>query len=128
VVPAGELDAALRAATRVSFDRLDSDGCMSTNDTVIVLAASNIRPDGYHPEITAPEQDDPRLPTEEEWEFVAPYLALVREDAPQREHDLREVFNALRWIVRAGAPRRRRTRSRCRRRTSRRCRNVGTPS
>ena len=30
----------------------------------LVLAASNIRPDGYHPEITAPEQDDPRLPTE----------------------------------------------------------------
>src|SRR3954454_18022266 len=34
----------------------------------LVLAASNIRPDGYHPEITAPEQDDPRLPTEEEFE------------------------------------------------------------
>lgn len=33
----------------------------------VVLAASNIRPDGYHPEITAPEQDDPRLPTEEEF-------------------------------------------------------------
>ena len=36
--------------------------------------------------------------------FVAPYLTLMREDAPQREHDLREVFNALRWIVRAGSP------------------------
>ena len=33
----------------------------------LVLAASNIPPDGYHPEITAPEQDDPRLPTEEEF-------------------------------------------------------------
>src|SRR5918911_5708831 len=42
--------------------------------------------------------------SEEEWAFVAPYLALVREDAPQRTHDLREVFDALRWIVRAGAP------------------------
>lgn len=39
----------------------------------------------------------------EEWVFVTPYLALVREDAPQRAHELREVFNALRWIVRAGA-------------------------
>ncbi len=39
VVPATELDAALRAATRVSFDRLDSDGCMSTNDTVTVMAS-----------------------------------------------------------------------------------------
>jgi len=45
-VPAGELDAALRGAARVSFDRLDSDGCMSTNDTVTVLAsgASGITP------------------------------------------------------------------------------------
>jgi glutamate N-acetyltransferase/amino-acid N-acetyltransferase len=34
-----DLDAALRAATRVSFDRLDSDGCMSTNDTVTVMAS-----------------------------------------------------------------------------------------
>src|SRR5919106_5805604 len=42
--------------------------------------------------------------SDEEWAFVAPYLALVREDAPQRRHALREVFNALRWIVRAGAP------------------------
>src|SRR5215211_6145241 len=39
----------------------------------------------------------------EEWAFVAPYLALVREDAPQRNHDLREVFNGLRWIVRTGS-------------------------
>src|SRR5215218_5017255 len=51
----------------------------------------------------------PRTPyptdvSDEEWAFVAPYLALVREDAPQRCHDLREVFNALRWIVRAGSP------------------------
>src|SRR5918997_1324808 len=41
--------------------------------------------------------------SDEEWAFVAPYLALVREDAPQRDHDLREVFNALRWIVRTGS-------------------------
>ncbi len=46
VVGAAELDTALRAATRVSFDRLDSDGCMSTNDTVTVMAsgASGITP------------------------------------------------------------------------------------
>jgi transposase len=41
--------------------------------------------------------------SDEEWAFLAPYLALVREDAPQREHDLREVFNGLRWIVRTGS-------------------------
>jgi len=39
-----------------------------------------------------------------EWEFVAPYLTLMTLDAPQREHDLRDVFDALRWLVRAGAP------------------------
>ncbi|PWJ50200.1 glutamate N-acetyltransferase [Quadrisphaera granulorum] len=40
------LDAALRAATRVTFDRVDSDGCMSTNDTVLLLAsgASGVEP------------------------------------------------------------------------------------
>src|SRR5215218_7697638 len=42
--------------------------------------------------------------SDDEWAFVAPYLTLMDEDAPQRRHDLREVFNALRWIVRAGAP------------------------
>ena len=41
------LDAALRAATRATFDRVDSDGCMSTNDTVLLLAsgASGVTPD-----------------------------------------------------------------------------------
>ena len=34
---------------------------------------------------------------------MAPYLTLMKPDAPQREHDLREVFNALRWLARAGA-------------------------
>jgi transposase len=37
-----------------------------------------------------------------EWDFVVPYLTLMREDAPQREHDMREVFNGLRYIVRGG--------------------------
>jgi transposase len=36
--------------------------------------------------------------------FVAPYLTLMRPDAPQRVHDMREVCNALRWFLRAGAP------------------------
>lgn len=38
-----------------------------------------------------------------EWEFSAPYLTLMTEDAPQRTYNLREVFNGLRWLVRAGA-------------------------
>jgi glutamate N-acetyltransferase/amino-acid N-acetyltransferase len=47
VLDSVQLDAALRAATRVSFDRLDSDGCMSTNDQVTLLAsgASGVAPD-----------------------------------------------------------------------------------
>lgn len=39
-----------------------------------------------------------------EWEFLLPYLALVREDAPQRSHDLRAVFNAVRYVVKTGCP------------------------
>lgn len=46
-VEAGLLDTALRDATRVTFDRVDSDGCMSTNDTVLLLAsgASGVTPE-----------------------------------------------------------------------------------
>jgi transposase len=48
-------------------------------------------------------QPYPSDASDEEWAFVAPYLTLMREDAPQRDHSLREVFNGLRWIVRSGA-------------------------
>jgi transposase len=41
-----------------------------------------------------------------DWEFLLPYLALMTEDAPQRGHDLREVFHAVRYVVRSGCPRR----------------------
>ena len=54
---AAELDTALRAATHVSFDRLDSDGCMSTNDQVSLLAsgASGVTPslDAFTEQLTA---------------------------------------------------------------------------
>lgn len=42
--------------------------------------------------------------SDEEWYFAAPYLTLMSKAAPQRRYELRELFNALRWIVRAGAP------------------------
>ncbi len=42
--------------------------------------------------------------SDEEWAFCAPYLTLMKEDAPQREHTLRELYNGLRWFVRAGCP------------------------
>ena len=41
--------------------------------------------------------------SDEEWAFVAPYLTLLSEDAGQRRHDLREVYNGLRYIVKTGA-------------------------
>jgi transposase len=42
--------------------------------------------------------------SDEEWAFLAPYLSLLPQTAAQRRHDLREVFNAVRSIVRTGAP------------------------
>jgi transposase len=42
--------------------------------------------------------------SDEEWEFCAPYLTLMKEQSPQRKYPLREIFNALRWFIRAGCP------------------------
>src|SRR5579864_9157095 len=42
--------------------------------------------------------------SDEEWSFCTVYLTLMKEEAPQRDYPLREVFNALRWFVRAGCP------------------------
>src|SRR5690242_19832805 len=41
---------------------------------------------------------------DEEWGFVAPYLALLPQEAAQRRHDLRRVFDAVKWIAWSGAP------------------------
>ena len=40
--------------------------------------------------------------SDDEWAFVAPYLTLMTPEAPQRQYDLREVFNTLRYLVRTG--------------------------
>jgi transposase len=42
--------------------------------------------------------------SDEEWAFCAPYLTLMREDAVQRDYSLRAMFNAVRYMVRAGCP------------------------
>jgi len=42
--------------------------------------------------------------TDEEWAFCAPYLTLMKEDAPQRDYSPRALFNAVRYMVRAGCP------------------------
>ena len=39
-----------------------------------------------------------------EWSFIAPSLTVMKEDAPQRDHELREVVNGVRWMVRTGSP------------------------
>ena len=55
----------------------------------------------YHERMTL--KPYPSDVSDDEWAFVAPYLTLMTEDAPQRDHSLREVFNGLRWIARTGA-------------------------
>jgi glutamate N-acetyltransferase/amino-acid N-acetyltransferase len=85
VLESAELDRMLREATRVSFDRLDSDGCMSTNDQVTLLAsgASGIVPD----------------PERFQWALidVCTNLAVqLQADAEGARHDIRiEVVNAM---------------------------------
>jgi len=42
--------------------------------------------------------------SDDEWSFCVSYLTLMKEDAPQREHSLRELFDGLRWLARTGSP------------------------
>jgi pimeloyl-ACP methyl ester carboxylesterase len=65
----------------------------------LVLAAVSIRPDGYHPEITAPEQDDWRLPTEEEF---ATWKAAYEAVAPNPD-DLFPFLERLQPVVHEAA-------------------------
>jgi len=51
---------------------------------------------------TTPRTRYPSDVADEEWAFLAPYLTLMRDDAPQRQHLLRELFNGLRFIARTG--------------------------
>ena len=54
--------------------------------------------------MTSSRSSYPSDMSDDEWALVAPYLTLLREDAGQREHSLREVFNGLRYVVKTGAP------------------------
>jgi glutamate N-acetyltransferase/amino-acid N-acetyltransferase len=81
-----DLDRVLRAATRRTFDRVDSDGCMSTNDTVLLLAsgAAGVRP----------EEDELAAAVEEVCARLARQLVA---DAEGAEHDIAvEVVHAAR--------------------------------
>src|SRR5919108_4492684 len=53
--------------------------------------------------MSTPREAYPSDVTDDEWAFVAPDLTLMDEEAPQRRYPLREVFNALRWLVRTGS-------------------------
>jgi glutamate N-acetyltransferase/amino-acid N-acetyltransferase len=78
-------DAALRSATRVTFDRLDSDGCMSTNDSVVLLASgsSGVRP--------------------EPGDFTAALTALCRDLARQLQRDAEGADHDIDITVRGAA-------------------------
>jgi transposase len=52
--------------------------------------------------MSTPRKAYPSDVSDPEWEFLLPYLTLMREDAPQREHSLRDLFNALRYVVKTG--------------------------
>ena len=54
--------------------------------------------------MSTPLDGYPSDTTDPEWEFVRPYLTLMREDAPQREHPLRRLFDGLRYVVKTGCP------------------------
>ncbi|MYS06154.1 bifunctional glutamate N-acetyltransferase/amino-acid acetyltransferase ArgJ [Streptomyces sp. SID6041] len=83
-VDSAGLDSALRAATRVTFDRVDSDGCMSTNDTVLLLASGSSG--------TTPGQDDFTAAVREVCDDLARQLI---GDAEGASKDIRiEVVNA----------------------------------
>ncbi len=57
----------------------------------------------WYPGVMTPRKPYPTDVTDEEWSFAVAYLTLMNEDAPQRRYELREMFNALRWMARAGA-------------------------
>jgi transposase len=50
----------------------------------------------------APRKPYPSDVSDDEWALVVPYLTLMKEDAPQREHSMRELFNGLRYVIRYG--------------------------
>ncbi|GAA0955815.1 bifunctional glutamate N-acetyltransferase/amino-acid acetyltransferase ArgJ [Frigoribacterium faeni] len=84
-LPSEVLDSSLREATRVTFDRLDSDGCMSTNDTVVLLASgeSDVVPDqaAFQAAVT---------------ELCADLAEQLQADAEGAAHDIRiEVVGAV---------------------------------
>jgi len=84
-LPSEVLDSSLREATRVTFDRLDSDGCMSTNDTVVLLASgeSGVVPDqaAFQAAVT---------------ELCADLAEQLQADAEGAAHDIRiEVVGAV---------------------------------
>ena len=59
---------------------------------------------GMAHQTTTPRAVYPSDVNDEEWNFCQPYLMLMKEDAPQRNFPMRDLFNAVRYMVRAGCP------------------------
>jgi len=71
--------------------------------TVVYSARRNVCERGVEEATRVERKPYPSDVGDEEWALVAPYLTLLSEAASQRVYPLREMFNALRWLVRAGA-------------------------
>ena len=67
--------------------------CVMTESQTGLGGATTDRADAYPSEVS-----------DAEWEFLAPFLTLMSEDAPQRKYPMRDLFNAVRYVVRTGCP------------------------
>ena len=74
-----------------------------TNKAVLCIRVPSIKLGMAH-KTRGTRTNYPSDVSDEEWAFCAPYLTLMREDAPQRDYSMRAIFNALRYMVRAGCP------------------------
>ena len=81
-----------------------SDACGATLIVLSCPAVERVMNSDHVRRVRVAWQGSPTRATRVMRSGGSPYLALMREDAPQRDHGQREVFDALRWLVRAGAP------------------------
>jgi transposase len=78
--------------------------CHEFADKAVLLTCNEALRLGWHIKDEVPGSNYPSDVSDEEWAFCAPYLTLMKEDAPQREYPLRAMFSAVRYMVRAGCP------------------------
>jgi hypothetical protein len=78
--------------------------CHEFADKAVLFTYNQALRLGWHIE-EVPGSNYPSDVSDEEWAVCAPYLTLMKEDAPQREYPLRAMFNAVRYMVPGGAAR-----------------------